>query len=101
MTHDLLFSITGVVLIGIGLFGSVASTHIIKKLIAINIMGLGIFMIFLSTARHGMITDPIPHAVVLTGIVVAIAGTSLCLWLALKIHLLGEDTTEEVNANDV
>lgn len=88
MTQDLLYSIVGVALFGIGLFGLIAAAHIIRKLIAVNIMGIGVFMLLLATARHGELTDPVPHAMVLTGIVVAVAGTALCLWLALRIQLL-------------
>lgn len=88
MDQELLYKMVGVVLFGTGLFGSLINAHIIRKLIAINIMSIGVFMILLATARHGAITDPIPHAMVLTGIVVAIAGTALCLCLALRIHLL-------------
>ncbi len=88
MTQELLYSITAAALFGIGLFGVIAAAAIIRKLIALNTMGIGIFMLLLATARHGEITDPVPHAMVLTGIVVAIAGTALCLWLALQIHQL-------------
>ena len=95
MTQDLLYSVCGVVLFGIGLFGVIASAHIIRQVIAVNIMGIGIFMLLLATARHGAVTDPVPHAMVLTGIVVAVAGTSLCLWLALKIRLLDSAASEE------
>ncbi|GAA5315527.1 MAG: hypothetical protein AseanaTS_07320 [Candidatus Pelagadaptatus aseana] len=87
MTQDLIYTLSGIVLFGIGVFGVIASVHIIRKLIATNIIGIGVFMVFLASARHGEITDPVPHAMVLTGIVVAVAGTALCLWLALKIHL--------------
>lgn len=88
MTQELLYSIAGVVLFGMGLFGVIAVAPIIRKLIAVNIMGIGVFMVLLATARHGTLTDPVPHAMVLTGIVVAVAGTALCLWLALRIQLL-------------
>ncbi len=88
MTVDLIYTLSGVALVGIGLFGVFASAPIIRKLIALNIMGIGVFMILLATARHNTITDPVPHAMVLTGIVVAVAGTALCLSLALRIHRL-------------
>ncbi len=95
MTQDLLYSITGIVLFGIGLFGVIAAAHIIRKLIALNTMGIGVFMVLLAAARHGVVTDPVPHAMVLTGIVVAVAGTALCLWLALQLQLLDSPVPEE------
>ena len=96
MTQTLLYSIAGIILFGIGLFGVIAAAHIIRKLIAVNIMGIGVFMVLLATARHGAVTDPVPHAMVLTGIVVAVAGTALCLWLALKIHLLDSTVSKDL-----
>lgn len=95
MSQDMIYTVGGIILFGIGLFGLIAAAHIIRKLIAVNIMGIGVFMVLLATARHGAVTDPVPHAMVLTGIVVAVAGTALCLWLALKIHLLESIESEE------
>lgn len=94
MTQDLLYSLAGVALFGIGMFGVIVAAHIIRKLIAVNIMGIAVFMVLLATARHGAITDPVPHAMVLTGIVVAVAGTALCLWLVLRIHQLDSIVSE-------
>lgn len=100
MTQNLLYSITGVILFGVGLFGLIVAAHIVRKLIAINIMGIGVFMLLLATAQHlvidpGLVIDPVPHAMVLTGIVVAIAGTALCLWLALNIRRLDRASVED------
>jgi multicomponent Na+:H+ antiporter subunit C len=90
MTSALLYSATGVVLFGIGLLGLIVAPHIIKKVLAINIAGIGVFMIFVANAAGtDGVTDPVPHAMVLTGIVVAIAGTALALSLACKIKALG------------
>ena len=90
MPQDLIYSLTGVGLFSIGLYGLVAAAHILRKLIAVNIMGIGVFMLLLATAYHSAnVVDPLPHAMVLTGIVVAVAGTALCLWLAINIHAPG------------
>lgn len=85
---ELLYSLTGVILFALGLFGLLCVAHVIRKLIALNLMGIGVFMLALATAYYSEITDPVPHAMVLTGIVVAIAGTALCLWLAVRVHTL-------------
>jgi multicomponent Na+:H+ antiporter subunit C len=95
MTQDLVYSITGLILFGIGLYGLVAAAHILRKLIAINIMSIGVFMLLLATAHHGAVIDPVPHAMVLTGIVVAVAGTALCLWLAVNIRKIDSTFLEE------
>ncbi len=84
--QELMYSAGGVALFGVGLYGLIVAGHIIRKLIAVNISGIGVFMFLLATASHVELTDPVPHAMVLTGIVVAVAGTALCLWLVLQIH---------------
>ena len=61
-------------------------TDVIRKVLSINIMGIGIFMLLVATSAMatGSI-DPIPQAMVLTGIVVAAAGSALMLQLAIQI----------------
>lgn len=85
LTQDVIYTIAGSAMFCIGLYGLLAMAHTIRKILAINIMGIGVFMLLLATAGHGDITDPVPHAMVLTGIVVAVAGTALCLRLIVAI----------------
>ena len=86
MSQDLIYCTTGIGLFGIGLYGVLFVAHILRKLIAINISGIGVFLVLLATAKHDGVIDPVPHAMVLTGIVVAVAGTALCLWLTVNIY---------------
>lgn len=95
MTQDLIYSITSIGLFSIGFYGLIALPHILRKMLAMNIMSTGVFMLLLTTANHGSIIDPIPHALVLTGIVVAVAGTALCLKLAVNINKLDQNEQEE------
>jgi multicomponent Na+:H+ antiporter subunit C len=61
-------------------------TDVIRKVLSINIMGIGIFMLLVATSALAPdLIDPIPQAMVLTGIVVAAAGSALMLQLAIKI----------------
>ena len=96
MTQDLLYSIASIGLFGIGLFGLIVVRHIIRKILAINIMSVGVFMLLVASASHvNGAPDPVLHAMVLTGIVVAIAGTALALFLASKIHTLGQASDKD------
>lgn len=82
----LIYSICAVVLFAIGLIGFLNSRDFLRKLLALNIIGMGVFMVLIAVAaRHPNAIDPLPHAMVLTGIVVAAAGTALGLNLASKI----------------
>lgn len=89
LTQDILYSACGIGLFGIGLCGLIIAPHILRKILATNIMGIGVFMLLVATARHSASApDPVPHAMVLTGIVVAVAGTALALSLVLSIDAL-------------
>lgn len=63
-----------------------AENHV-KRLITVNILGSGVFLFFISTAKRvpGESPDPIPHALVLTGIVVAVSATALAVSLILRM----------------
>jgi len=51
-------------------------------------MGAGVFMLLIAVAYRGpgLPPDPLPHALVLTGIVVAVSATALALALARRLH---------------
>ncbi len=49
-----------------------------RKVLALNVMGVGIFMFLIAFAKQSeSLVDPVPHAMVLTGIVIAAAVTLL------------------------
>jgi len=77
-----------------GLLGLVSGRHPVRKILALNVMGTGIFLFLVAgAARNGLETpDPVPHAMVLTGIVVAVSATALGLALAGRIHQSRADT---------
>jgi multicomponent Na+:H+ antiporter subunit C len=87
MNSALLYSITGLGLFAIGLLGIVVAGHVMRKILALNVMGIGIFMFLIAIAKQGpALVDPVPHAMVLTGIVIAAAGTALALNLMVRLH---------------
>lgn len=95
MTSELLYSITGLVLFAIGLLGVVLAGHVMRKVLALNVMGVGIFMFLVAFATQSASTvDPVPHAMVLTGIVIAVAGTALALNLMVRLHDMNQSVPE-------
>lgn len=86
----LLYMVVGVVLFGMGLFALVAYPHLLRKILGVNVMGMGTFMVFIAVAHGGpeRPVDPIPHALVITGIVVAVCATGLALALATQVQEL-------------
>ena len=59
----------GALLFVMGVHALVVRRHLLLKILAINIMGSGIFMVLLGVAAGGEGgVDPVPHALVITGI---------------------------------
>ncbi|HNO74323.1 NADH-quinone oxidoreductase subunit K [Nitrosomonas mobilis] len=90
MTTTLLYALTGIGLFSLGLHALIVQSHLLHKLLAINVMSCGVFLVLASLAARtpeGSV-DPVPHAMVITGIVVAVAATALGLAILLRIHAL-------------
>ena len=71
-----LYPLTGAALVGLGLYGIVTLRHPLRQLLAVNVVGAGIFLILGGLGRGTASTDPVPQALVITGIVVAVALTA-------------------------
>lgn len=86
MSGATLFAFAGIGLLVIGAWALVMRAHLIRKVLAINIMGSGAFLLLAGAgSMHGDAVDPVPQAMVITGIVVAISATALALALVLGI----------------
>ena len=89
MTAPTIFGICAALLVGIGLFGVIISPHPLRKLLAFNLIGSGVFMLLGAVARRGaaagMAGDPVPQALLITGIVVAFSATALAVALLLRL----------------
>lgn len=88
MTNVTVYALCGVVLFGIGFYGVVILRHLLRKVIALNLMGTGVLLVLIALARrtaNGR-PDPVPHAMVLTGVVVAVSATALALALLRRFH---------------
>lgn len=87
MSSAFTYALVGVGLFTLGLYALVVHAHLLRKILALNIMGSGVFMILVALAkRSGNVPDPVPHAMVITGIVVAVSATALALTLMLKLY---------------
>lgn len=88
MTSALLFACVGAILFALGFAGVVLIGHLLRRILAFNVMGSGAFLILVGLAQRDGSADPVPQAMVLTGIVVAVAATALALALARRLHTL-------------
>lgn len=87
MSTDLIYLVTGAGVSMLGLRGFVTRAHLFWKILGINLMGSGIFLILIAAPPRlpGGEADPVPQAMVLTGIVVALSATALALGVALRV----------------
>jgi multicomponent Na+:H+ antiporter subunit C len=94
------FGIAAALLIGLGLFGVITHPMLLRKILAFNLLGSGVFLLFGVIARRGAAAgidgDPVPQAFVITGIVVAFSASALAVTMALKLQSdTGESTFPE------
>jgi multicomponent Na+:H+ antiporter subunit C len=89
MSIELAFALAACVLIGIGLYGLIVLAHPLRKLVAFNIMGSGVFVLFGALAKRGAaagwLADPVPQALLITAIVVAFAATAMAVALLQRL----------------
>ena len=80
-----LYGLTGAAVVGIGLFGFLSLRHLLRRVLAFNLAGSGIFLMFGAAGYRGPAAeaDPVPQALIITGIVVALAATALAVGLTL------------------
>jgi multicomponent Na+:H+ antiporter subunit C len=87
MSFHFIYTLTGIALFFLGFYSLIIYPHLLRKILALNIMGSGVFLVLISIAKHAeaLFADPVPHAMVITGIVIAISATALALVLMLKL----------------
>ena len=90
MTATTVFGLSAALLVGVGLFGLIVHPQPLRKILAFNVMGSGVFLLFGAIARRGaaagMGGDPVPQALLITGIVVAFSATALAVALLLRLY---------------
>ena len=99
MTQPAFWALVGMALVVIGLYALIVHAHLLRKVMALNIISSGVFLVFVglavrvpeegvaqATACVPVPPDPVPQAMVLTGIVVAVAATGLALALIVRLR---------------
>jgi multicomponent Na+:H+ antiporter subunit C len=106
-----------IVLMMTGLYIVVARSNLVKKLVGLNIFQVSVFMLYISMGKitggtapifpvdmqidpDVIYSNPLPHVLILTAIVVGIATTSLALALIVRIRE-EYDTIEEDGILDI
>ncbi|MCP5157202.1 MAG: cation:proton antiporter subunit C [Ectothiorhodospiraceae bacterium] len=105
-----------VVLMMTGLYVVIANGNLVKKVIGLNIFQTSVFILYISFGKRlggtapilspdfELYSNPLPHVLILTAIVVGVATTALALALVIRIHrgygTLEEDEIERIEAEE-
>jgi len=96
-----MMQVAGLMLIAIGLYGIVATKHVVRMILALNIMEMGAFIWIISigyvqggiapiytasTRQVSKFVDPFTQAMVLTAIVIGFGVTALSIGVARYIY---------------
>ena len=88
-----------IILMMLGLFIVITRYNLVKKLVGLSIFQTSVFLFYISVAKvdggtapiltgnpDTLYSNPLPHVLILTAIVVGVATTALGLALVLRIH---------------
>ncbi|MCY4642449.1 MAG: cation:proton antiporter subunit C [Gammaproteobacteria bacterium] len=87
-----------IILMMMGFYIVISDSNLIKKIIGLNIFQTSVFVLFISmskvkggtapilTDEASVYSNPLPHVLILTAIVVGVSTTALGLALVAKIH---------------
>lgn len=102
-----------IVLMMAGLYVVVARGNLIKKIVGLNLFQVSVFMLYISmgkvsggtapilTGKTEIFSNPLPHVLILTAIVVGVATTAIGLALAIRINeAYGSIEEDEILAVD-
>jgi len=84
-----LFGLCAAGLVGLGLYALIVNPQPLRKIVAFNVVGSGVFLLFGAIAHRGAAAgwggDPVPQALLITGLVVAFSATALALAVLLRL----------------
>jgi len=102
-----------VVLIMVGLFTVMANSNLVKKVVGLSVFQSGVFLLYISFGKVdggtapifaegiAQYSNPLPHVLILTAIVVGVATTAVALALAVRIHEAYRSLeSDEITARD-
>lgn len=99
LAHNFNYAASAVLFL-MGLYAVSIKPNLVKKLIGLNIMETSVFLLIVSVGmvpggqapivekgvRVAQMVNPIPQALILTGIVVAVSTTAVALSLCIRLH---------------
>lgn len=97
----------------LGLYTTIASDNLVKKVVGLNIFQTSVFFLFITIGKvaggtapiagggHTVFSNPLTHVLILTAIVVSVATTALALALVIRIREAYDSIEEtDIQASD-
>lgn len=82
MSSVIPYLLGGVALWVLGLHALLLQRSALRRIMAVNVMGSGVFMVMVALGSRNSPIDPVLQALVVTGLVVAASATAFALRLA-------------------
>jgi multicomponent Na+:H+ antiporter subunit C len=102
-----------VLLMMVGLYIVMANTNLVKKVVGLSVFQTAVFILYISFGKVDggtapiasdavqIYSNPLPHVLILTAIVVGVATTAVALALAVRIHgAYGSLEEDDINRSD-
>lgn len=89
MDRVAVYQIAALLIFAIAVLGLMLTRHLLRKIVALNVMATSVFLVLVSLSYRSAEepADPVPQAMVLTGIVVSFSATALAIALTRRLHL--------------
>lgn len=91
MSRPEVFVLVGLALVVLGVGRALLTEDLVRRVLGVNVGGSGVLLVLGSLAARHDPPDPVPQALVLTGIVVTVSVTAVALALLRRIEQAGED----------
>ena len=96
-----LYVLAASAVIGAGVYGLLVAGHLLRKLLAINLLGSGVFLLLVTLASRGdLAPDPVAQALVLTGLVVSVSMAAFALALLDRLFRVTGQTRLDHEGDD-
>lgn len=103
MTRPELYLVLGALLTTLGIARLLLTEDLVRRVVGLNVAGGGTLMVLVAVGYDGERSDPVTHALALTGIVITVSVTAFALALARRIEAddAGDDDSPDEAEGEV
>lgn len=83
--------VLGCAVLVVGLVAHLLVADLVRRVVALNVASGGVMMVLLALADRGAEPDPVPQALVLTGIVIMAAITGVAVALVRRVESMSDE----------